>query len=332
MKGRHCPRRSRRSSPSLPRRQRSGCPARLTQGPVWSGSTILRPIPLGGGYRRGRRCGGSHRRPRLSRCAQVRCRWGPRWRAPMIPHCDTRNAAARSSSPRTRCAGFRCRRVLCRSASPSSSSSHRPLRWSMTSRSWLRTAGTQRSRNRCRSSGASLRRLPLRSPSHSRGCRLARPSPSLQVHRLSPWTSACHRIGSRRRCAPGRCHPVRCSDTCRRTNIRPRSRPSTRSHRTERTPSPTVACHGRRYAACSRCLRRLRLTSRCSGCPGRGRWFSSMRILQGPGGRTQGTSRKCRSMRREGRQWSRSRAILPSRRPLCTSPRSHPRCWMTMFR
>ena len=250
----------------------------------------------------------------------------------MIPHCNTRSAEARSSSPRMRCAGFRCRRVLCRSAPPSSSSFHRPLRWSMMSRSWLRTAGIQRSRNRCRSSGASLRRRPLRSLSQSRGCRLARPSPSLQVHQLSPWTSACCWSSSRRRCAPGRCHLVRCSDTCLSTRIRPRSRPSIRSHRTERTLSPTGACLGRRYAACLRCLQRWRLTSRCGDCPGRGRWSLSMWVLQGPGGRTQGTSRKCRSMRREARQWSRSRAISPARRPLCTSPRSHPRCWMTMFR
>ena len=187
----------------------------MTQGPVWSGSTILRPIPLGGGCRRGRRCGDSHRRLRLSRCTQGRFRWGPRWRAPMIPHCDTRSAADRSSSPRTRCAGCRCRRVLCRSASPSSSSLHRLLRWSMMIRSWLRIVGSPRSRNRCRSSGASPLRPPPRSPFHSRGCRLARPSPSLRVHRLSPWTSAYYWSSSRRRCVPGRRHPVRCSDTCR---------------------------------------------------------------------------------------------------------------------
>ena len=232
----------------------------------------------------------------------------------MIPHCDTRNAAARSSSPRMRCAGFRCRRVLCRSASPSSSSFHRPLRWSMMSRSWLRTAGSPRSRTRCRSSGASPRRPLPRSPSRSRACLLARPSPSLRAHRLSLTTSAWSRRISHRRCAPDRCRPVRCSDTCRNFHIRPRSPPATRSHRTERTPSPSGTCHGMRCTACLRCRRRWRPMSRCSGCPGRGRWSSSRRTLRGPCVHTPGTSRPSRSMRREGRQWSRLRAISPSLR------------------
>ena len=196
----------------------------------------------------------------------------------------------------------------------------------------MRTAGSPRSRTRCRSSGASLRSPLPRSPSRSRAFLLARPSPSLRVHRLSLSTSAWLRRSSHRRCAPDCCHPGRCSDTFRNCHIRPRSQPATQSHRTEHTPSPIGTCRGMRCTACLRCRRRWRLTSRCSGYPGRGRWSSSRRTRRGPCVRTPGTFRPSRSMRREGHQWSRLRAISPSLRKLCICPRSRRRCSMTRIR
>ena len=194
----------------------------------------------------------------------------------------------------------------------------------------MRTAGSPRSRTRCRSSGASLRRPPPRSPNRIRACPLARPSPSLRGHWQSRVTSACCRSCSRRRCGPGRCRPGRCSGISPCCRIPPRSPPAIGSHRTRHTPSPTGICHGMRCAACLRCRPRWRPTCRCSGSPGRGRWSSSRRNRQGPCVRTPGTSRPCRSTRREGRQWSRSRLISPSLRTSCTSP--HSRRWRSMTR
>ena len=182
---------------------------------------------------------------------------------------DMRSGATRSSSRRRKCGGCRCRRGRGRNASRSWSSCHRPSRSSMTNRSWMRTAGTPMSRSRCRSSGAFLPRSLLRTPSRSCGCRLARSCPLLRCRWRSQGTSVCCPSCSRRRCGLGLRRRGRCWGTCQSCSTHQGSPPTSRRHRTKRTPDPTGICHGTRCAACRRCRLRWRRRCRCSGPPGR---------------------------------------------------------------